>query len=125
MRGTHLFLWRLARWFLRGLCVAVLLGASGAAVASEYHGLVTFGGLPVPGATVTVMQHGKKFSTVTDTQGFYSFPALADGVVTVRVQMTGFSTIEQVVTIAPNTAMGKWELKLLSLDQMRAELKPV
>ena len=55
-----------------------MLSATGA-WASEYHGFVTFSGLPVPGATVTVTQGGKKFVTVTDTQGFYSFPTLADG----------------------------------------------
>ena len=64
--------------------------------------------------------------TITDMQGFYSFPALADGAATVEIQMTGFSTIEQAVTMdAPDGALGKWELKLLSLDQMRSALKPV
>ena len=51
--------------------LAVLIAASGVAWASEYHGLVTVGGVPVPGATVTVTQGGKKYVTVTDTQGFY------------------------------------------------------
>jgi hypothetical protein len=74
---------------------------------------------------VTITQGGKKFVTVTDMQGFYSLPALADGAADIKVQMTGFSLIEQSVTIAPNTAMGKWDLKLLSLDQIRATVKPV
>ena len=39
--------------------------------------------------------------------------------------MTGFSTLEQAVTIAPDSGVGKWELKLLSLEQMRTALKPV
>jgi len=124
MPGFHLSLGQWVRWLRRGLCVLVLLGVSGAALAAEYHGLVMFGGFPVPGVTVTVTQHGKKFETVTDTQGFYSFSSLADGAATVHIQMTGFATMEQTVTIASNAAMEKWELKLLSLDQMRAELKP-
>jgi hypothetical protein len=109
----------------RAACVLVLLAASTAAMASEYHGLVTFGGLPVPGATVTVTQGGKKYVTVTDTQGFYSFPTLADGPATVEVEMTGFAPIKEDVTIAPDASLGKLELKLMTLDQMRADLKPV
>jgi hypothetical protein len=38
--------------------------------------------------------------------------------------MTGFSTIDESVTIGPDTGVGKWELKLLPLDQLRTELKP-
>ena len=126
MAGTDLILRRRAYRALRHLCcVVVLLAVSVAAVASDYRGLVSFGGVAVPGATVTVTQGGKKFVTVTDMQGFYSFPALADGAATVEIQMTGFSTVEQAVTIAPDGALRKWELKLLSLDAMRSELKPV
>lgn len=60
MAGTELILWRRVYRSLRLLCcVVVLLAASGAAWASEYHGLVTFNGLPVPGATVTVTEGGR------------------------------------------------------------------
>ena len=95
------------------------------AMAAEYHGLVTFGGFPVPGATVTISQDGKKFVTVTDLQGLYTFPKLADGAATVVVEMTGFSSIKQNVVIGPETPTGKWELQLMSLDAIRAALKPV
>jgi hypothetical protein len=125
MTAMSLILRRHVRRVSCGACVLVLLAASTAAVASEYRGLVTSGALPVRGATVTVTQGGKKFVAVTDMQGFYSFPALADGAATLKVQMTGFSPIEQEVTIAPNIAMGKWVLKLLSLEQIRATVKPV
>ena len=108
-----------------GLLVLVLLVAAGVAKASEYHGLVSFGGLPVPGATVTVTQGGKKFVTVTDTQGLYAFPSLADGAATVVVEMTGFSQIKQEVVITPDVATGKWELQLMSLEAIRSALKPV
>jgi hypothetical protein len=115
----------LRRQVLHGLGVLVLLAASCAASASEYHGLVTFGGLPVPGATVTATEGGKKFVTVTDTQGFYSFPMLTDGAATIDVEMSGFAGMKQEVTIMPNAVMAKWELKLLSLEEMRTVLKPV
>lgn len=101
----------------------LLLASS--AIASEYHGLVTFGGFPVPGATVTVTQDGKKFVTVTDLQGLYTFPTLADGAATVVVEMTGFAPIKQNVVVAPEAPTGKWELQIMSLDAMRVALKPV
>jgi hypothetical protein len=113
------------RPLLRGLCVLLLLASSRATLASEYHGMVTYQGLPVPGATITVTQAEKKLVTVTDTQGFYSFPSLSDGAANLQVQMTGFSSIEHAITIAPDTALAKWELKQLSLDQIRSELKPL
>ena len=125
MVGIDLISWWCMKQVLRGLCVVALLAASSAAVASEYHGQVMFGGLPVPGATVTVTQGGKRSVVVTDTQGFYSFPDLADGAGTIDVEMTGFAAIKQEVTIAANGAAGKWELKLLTLAQIRAVAKPV
>ncbi len=105
--------------------VAVLMAASGAAWASQYQGFVTVGGVPVPGATVTVVQGGKKYVTVTDTQGFYSVPELADGAASVTVEMTGFAALKQDVTVTADGAMAKLELKILSLDEMRAAMKPV
>ncbi len=126
MAGTERILWRRVYRSLRLLCcVVVLLAAAGAAMASEYHGVVTSGGLPVPGVTVTVTQGGKKFVAVTDLQGFYSFPTLTDGAAAIEVDMTGFTTIKQEVAVAPNGAMGKWDLQLLSLEQIRTAVKPV
>ena len=104
------------------LIVLAMLAFSGMGTASEYHGLVTFGGLPAPGATVTATQGGKKLVTSTDQQGLYSFPDLADGKCTIEIEMTGFSLIKQVVVIGPNAPAAKWELKLLPLDQIKAEI---
>src|SRR6266567_4491822 len=100
------------------------LVASSPGAASEYRGQVSFGGLPIPGATVTAAQGSKQFVTVTDQQGLYSFPDLTDGNWTLEVQMTGFSTIKQDVVIGPNAPAGKWELKLLPLDQSKAQTRP-
>ena len=126
MAGTELILWRRVYRSLRLLCcVVVLLAAAGAAMASEYHGTVSFNGLPVPGVTVTVTQGGKKFVTVTDTQGFYSFPTLADGAASIQLEMTGFSPIKQEVTVTPDGATAKSELKLMSLEEIRTAVKPV
>src|SRR5713226_9999190 len=67
--------------------------------AAEHHGQVRFGGLPVPGATVTATQGDKKFVAISDLQGVYSFPDLADGVWTMQIEMLCFSPIKQEVAI--------------------------
>ncbi len=92
--------------------------------ASEQHGEVTFGGLPVPGAIVTATQGDKKLTVVTNPQGAYSFPDLADGVWTIQVDMLGFSTLKNEITVSPDTKPPTWELKMLPLDQIHAEAQP-
>jgi hypothetical protein len=110
---------------------AVLLCLSGwmavAAAASEYHGQVMFGGQPLPGSTVTVTatQGDKKAVAVSDDQGVFAFPDLADGTWTLTITMTGFAPLMQQVTVAPHAQAVTFELKLLSLDQIRAEDKPL
>ena len=119
---------RIDKW-LRFLCIVVCFGAclmvSRIAMASEYHGRVSFGGLPVPGATVTATQGSKKLVVVSDQQGLYSFADLTDGAWKIEVEMQCFSPIEQTVTIAPSMPTAAWELKLLSLDQIMTEAKKV
>ena len=106
-------------------CIVACLAAPRCAVASEYHGQVTFGALPVPGATITATQGDKKFVAISDPQGTYSFADLADGAWKIEVEMQCFSTVEQTITITPNLPAAKWELKLLSLDQIVAKAKEV
>src|SRR5271163_543638 len=95
-------------------CVTVL-------AAAEHHGLVTFNGLPVPGATVTATLNGKSFSAITDQQGLYSFPDLVEGTWNLEVEMSGFATAKQDFVAGANAQTAKWELKLLPLDQMQAQ----
>lgn len=92
--------------------------------ASEHHGQVKFGGLPVPGATVTATQGDQKHTAVTDQQGVYSFPDLPDGVWTIEVNMLCFEPIKQEVAIAPNAPSPVWELKLESFDAIKASAPP-
>lgn len=103
-------------------CLAILLVCA-CAWATEYHGQVFTGGVPVPGATVTVTRDGKTFSTVTDEQGVYAFPDLADGTWKMEIQMRGFETLRNDVTVGPNLPQGKFELTLLNLDQMLAQTR--
>ncbi len=96
-----------------GLAVAAL-------PASEQRGQVKFGGLPVPGATVTAAQSGKKLSAITDSQGNYSFADLADGLWTIQVEMQGFATLQQDVTVSRGAPASEWNLRMLPLGQMGA-----
>ncbi|MDP9049133.1 MAG: carboxypeptidase regulatory-like domain-containing protein [Acidobacteriota bacterium] len=117
---------------LRRVINGFLLWSSLACVASsawalEYHGQVTFGGLPVPGSTVTVTatQGDKKVVAISDDQGVFSFADLTDGTWTLTIQMTGFAPLKQDIAVAANAPAGTFELKLMSLDQIRSEAKPV
>src|SRR5258706_3078152 len=94
-------------------------------LAAEQHGLVKFGGLPVPGATITASQADKKLIAITDQQGVYSFADLPDGLWTIQVEMLCFTPIKQDVTIAAGTPSPELELKLLPLDEITAAAGPV
>jgi trimeric autotransporter adhesin len=90
-----------------------------------YHGIVTFGGLPLPGATVTATQGSQKFAAVSDQGGVYHFDNLADGSWTIVVEMQCFEAIHAQATIGADTQPGKWEMKLLPVDQLLASTKVV
>src|SRR5436305_12610127 len=92
--------------------------------ASEHRGQVKFGGLPVPGATVTATKGDHKLVAVTDPQGVYMFPELADGVWDFQVEMLCFAPIKQEVAIAPNAPSPQWDLKLLPFEEIKASTPP-
>ena len=119
-----MFLQRISKW-VRLCWLLALMGAAKLAFAAEHHGQVIFGGLPVPGATVTLTQGAKRVATVTDLQGIYFFPDLTDGVASLQVEMLLFATIKQDITIGAAVPASTWELKLLPLDQIRAVVKLV
>jgi hypothetical protein len=86
--------------------------------------MVKFGGLPVPGATVTATQADKRFTAITDQQGAYFFADLPDGVWKVRVEMLCFAPLEREVAVTAQAPAPDWELKLLPLEQMGAVAPP-
>jgi len=88
------------------------------ALASEYHGLVTFGGLPLPGATVTVTQGTKKLSTVSDPSGMFTFVDLTDGSGKIEIEMQCFAPVQAEITVSSGAPAAKWELTLLPLEQI-------
>ncbi|PYS30153.1 MAG: TonB-dependent receptor, partial [Acidobacteria bacterium] len=105
-----------------GLLILVLAVLQDAAAAAEHHGLVKFGGLPVPGVAVTATQGRQRFAAITDPQGIYAFPELPEGVWTIQVEMPGFAPIQQDITIAAGAAGVEWELKMLPFEEIHAEV---
>ncbi|MBZ5581269.1 MAG: TonB-dependent receptor [Acidobacteriia bacterium] len=100
---------------------ALLILACLPLAAAEHHGLVTFGGLPVPGATVTASQGEKRVTAITDQLGFYSFADLPDGIWSIRVEMLCFAPLEKEIAVAPGAPSPEWELKLMPVEEMRTE----
>jgi hypothetical protein len=78
-------MWRNAYFFL--------LLAGGCSLLMAQSGVVRSGDQLIPGATVTVTNNGKAYSTVTDANGRYEFPSLAPGASTVEIRMFGFDPL--------------------------------
>jgi len=106
--------------FRHYLCVAALLAFCGYAAASPYRGVVTFGGQPLPGATVTATQGAKTLTAVSDQTGAFAFDDLADGQWAFDVEMQCFEKLHAEIAVAPNMPPGAWALKLLSTDKLLA-----
>jgi hypothetical protein len=87
--------------------------------AAEQRGKIVFGTLGVPGATITATQGEKKVTVLSDTDGSYVFPDLADGTWSVQVEMLGFAPVKQDVT--PGATPVNLELKMLPLEEIHTE----
>ncbi len=98
--------------------LAALVYVHLALAAPEHRGQVTFGGVPVPGVTITATQGSKKFVAITDGEGTYGFPDAAEGLLTISVDMLGFVPMKQEVTGPAAT----FELKMLALPDIKAEV---
>ncbi len=106
--------WRIAA---RLACVFLVLAAQ-PFWAAEYHGLVRYDGVPVPGATVTLTQGSTELSTVTDSQGLYEFPKIAEGNWKIAIELRGFAPLSGNVTINPANDQGEWTLQMLDLKDL-------
>jgi len=82
-----------------GVACALVLAAAGLAVAQTTGTIsgqaVDSQGLVVPGATVTVTGTQGAKTAITDREGRFSVPFLVPGSYTVRVDLTGFKSVEQ------------------------------
>jgi len=115
---------RIEHYIVILLAITFLTASSFAAFPGGYQGQVSFNGFAVPGATVTATQDMKKFAAVTDEQGVFTFPDITNGTWTIQVEMQGFTTMTDQVVIGPNApAAPPWELKMLPLDEMKAEVR--
>src|SRR5947208_9992369 len=99
-----------------------LPGLAPDAAAEDHYGRVTFGAVPVPGASVTATQGDQTRTTVTDVQGVYRLADIAGGPWTLRIEMLGFATLHQQITIAPDSPSPTFELKLLPFDVITRDL---
>lgn len=105
--------------YILGLFLAAWIAAS-QLMASEHHGVVKTGGLPVPGATITATHGDLEVVTTTDEKGFYSFADLVDGVWTIGVKMLGFVPTSRTVGVAADAPSPVWDLKGLTLESIAA-----
>jgi hypothetical protein len=96
----------------------VLLALS--ALAAEQKGQVQFGGLPVPGVTVTVTRGDQRFTVVTDPQGAYVFTDLPEGTWKFHIEMQGFAPIDREVPVTPGAPAAAWDLEMLPIGAMNA-----
>lgn len=113
------------RRMLQMFCIVLCLTAAIPALASSLKGQVTFNGLPVPGATVVITHDKSSYATITDAQGNYTFPEVADGNWTVHIEMTGFATVSQTVLAGPATARAPIALKLLPPGAVQAQVESI
>jgi trimeric autotransporter adhesin len=93
------------------------LALTASAQRASHSGQVTFGKLPVPGATVTAVGGGKEIVTTSETDGSYRFSDLPDGPWTIRIEMAGFAAVSREVTL-PSSDPVVFELTLLPFDEI-------
>jgi hypothetical protein len=110
----------LKKILLRMRAALVVLGVAACAMASEHHGLVQFGGLPVPGASVTATQGEKKVTVITSDTGAYTFADLADGAWTIEVQMLCFEPLKREIAVGASGEAPTWDLKALPITAIPA-----
>src|ERR1700760_710557 len=111
-----LFSGRLRRGAQRA-CICLVLAAQ-TLWAAEYHGRVRYGGVPVPGATVTLTQGLTELTTVTDSQGLYEFTNAAEGSWRISIELRGFAPMRGSVTIGATNDQGEWTLQMLELKDL-------
>jgi hypothetical protein len=102
--------------------VVVVAAARAVVAASTHYGQVTFSGLPVPGATITATQGDRQVVTVSDQDGIYRLADLSDGNWTLRVDMLGFATMSQEISLPLAGPLPAFELRLLPFEEVARDL---
>src|SRR5215469_13715900 len=117
MTGGVGLLTRLRRIGAQVACVCLVLAAQ-MLWAAEYHGRVRYGGVAVPGATVTLTQGSTELTTVTDSQGLYEFPDVAAGDWKISIELRGFTPMHGSVAIGTTNEQGEWTLQMLDMKDL-------
>jgi hypothetical protein len=102
---------------IKAILIVAWLAWTTAAQGVAHTGQVTFGKLPLPGASVTATSGGKEIVTTTEADGSYRFTELLEGVWTVRVEMLGFTPISREVTL-PSPEPAIFEMALVPFDEI-------
>src|SRR5262245_42803382 len=87
----------------------------------EHQGHVRFGEISVPGVSVQATQGDKKVRVITNEDGRYVLPDV-EGTWTIQVEMPGFETLKQEVTVSKDSAPLEWNLKLKRLAEIDGEV---
>ena len=98
-----------------GLYLAVLLGTR-LLSATQFMGSVRGADQWIPGATVTATQGGAKVVAYTGDTGHYTLD-LPSGVWNIRVEMFGFTPVQDQVTIGSQPATRHWTLEMPRIGQ--------
>src|SRR6185369_11219590 len=109
-------------WF-----VLILSVAASSQAASEHHGQVRMGEVPIPGAIVRATQGDKVARAITDAEGKYSIADMSDGTWTVQVEMLGFESTRGEVVVnsgASEAPSPVWNLTLLPIGDFKADGAP-
>ena len=107
---------RVSRFAL--LAIALCVSARVLLAGGEHSGQVTYGGLPVPGATVTATAGDKKLVTATDEQGVFRLGDATEGAWTLRVEMLGFESLTREITVTAAPQPSEWTLALRPFDDI-------
>jgi hypothetical protein len=100
------------------LAIALYVSARVLSAGGEHSGQVTYGGLPVPGATVTASSGDKKLVTATDEEGVFRLPDATEGVWTLRVEMLGFEMLTRDVTVTAEPQPSAWTMSLRPFEDI-------
>jgi hypothetical protein len=87
--------------------------------ATQFTGTVRAADQWIPGATLTASQGATKLVAYTDDAGHYTLD-LAPGVWKIQVEMFGFATVEDQVTIGNQPAARHWTLEMPRIAQAAA-----
>jgi hypothetical protein len=93
---------------------------SAQAAPPSYDGVVTTGGVPIPGATVAAVRGERTIAASTDEDGRFRLMLAEDGVWQVRVEMRGFAPLTRDLTW-PAEGPAVFELALLPFAEIARE----